>query len=467
MILVVALVSFVTCVGCFGATALHGAWEGALAFGFPFAIQTDSDTYSKMTLAYTVSDWTFASLSTFGVSGLLSQQFDASGSLGLFVLKSQLLFLPIAGSGPSLISDSKTPNEIEHRYDLGIPYFVNWVSVTSITMDIPTTNWRIRTSLDGTTWDWVSGVFTGNVASGQVPVGRIVRYVAIVVVPPLDAHYVDESSVQISVSAQSWVTTALLVRGGVTLYGTLTIATGSSGLSFGVIGSHGDNLPVTGVLSFIIAKPSCSLCFDKFEGTFAFSFGCLDLVTATLKMRNPQTVSQSAFEEFALSVTGLDVGLPSITFDAKLVFALAEKTVTVTPVLNLGTDTCFTVYGSLASGTAGPWEITSLSIYGIRVAYTWNGVSFESLSYLDDVHFVKDTYWESFTIKSVGDTCCGGRFEFSLATYFDKTSLSLFDWAETETSLSFGVTAALAIRFKVVVEPAGPEELVFGWLFSW
>jgi hypothetical protein len=463
MILVVALVSLVTCMGGLGATGLHGAWEGALAVSFPFAIQTDSDTYSKLKLAYTVSDWTFDSLSTFGVSGLLSQQFDASGSLGLFVLNSQFLFSPIVGSAP--ISDSKSADATEHRYDLGIPYFVDWVSVTSITMDTPTTTWRIRTSLDGTTWEWVSGVFTGNGLSGQVPVGRIARYVAIVVVA---AGYVDQSFVQISVSAQSWITNVRLVRSGVTLYGTGTIATGTSGLSLGIIGSHGDNLPVTGVLSFIIAKPTCSLCFDKFEGTFAFSFGCLDLVTATLKMGNPQTATQSAFEEFALSVAGLDVGLPSITFDAKLVFALTEKTITLTPVLNLGTDTCFTVYASLGSGPAGALEITSLSIYGIRVAHTWDGVGFESLSYLDDLHHVKDTYWERFTIKSVGDTCCAGRFEFSVSAYFDKTSLSLFDLAETEASLSFGLTDALTVRLKAVIaSQGGPEELVFGWLFSW
>ena len=463
MILIVALVSLVTCVGCSGATALHGAWEGGLAFGFPFAIQTDSDTYSKLKLAYTVSDWTFDSLSTFGISGLLSQQFGASGSLGLFVLNSQFLFSPIVGSAP--ISDSKSANEPEHRYDLGIPYFVDWVSVTSITMDTPTTTWRIRTSLDGTTWEGVSGVFTGNGPSGQVPVGQIARYVAIVVVA---AGYVDQSSVQISVSAQSWITNVRLVRAGVTLYGTGTIATGTSGLSLGIIGSHGDNLPVTGVLSFIIAKPTCSLCFDKFEGTFAFSFGCLDLVTATLKVRNTQTATQSAFEEFALSVAGLDVGLPSITFDAKLVFALTEKTITLTPVLNLGTDTCFTVYASLGSGTAGPWEITSLSIYGIRISHAWDGVGFESLSYFDDLHYVKDTYWERFTIKSVGDTCCAGRFEFSVSAYFDKTSLSLFDLAETEASLSFGLTDALTVRLKAVIaSQGGPEELVFGWLFSW
>jgi hypothetical protein len=40
--------------------------------------------------------------------------------------------------------------------------------------------------------------------------------------------------------------------------------------------------------------------------------------------------------------------------------------------------------------------------------------------------------------------------------------------AETETSLSYGLTNALTIRLKAVVaSQVGPEELVFGWLFSW
>lgn len=464
MVFIASLILFTASAQGFGTSPFRGTWEGAFAFGFPFAIQTDSDTYSRLTLTYTASDWTFDSLSSLGASGLLSQQFGAFGSLGPVILGSQLLFSPVSGSAPGLISDSRTANGVEHRYDLGVPYFVDWVSVTSITMDSSTTQWRIRTSLDGITWDWVSGVFTGNVLTGQVSVGAIARYVSIAVVT---TGYIDASSVQISVSAESWVTNARLVTDGVTLYGTSTIATGSSSFSLGAVGSYGGNLPISGTMFFVIGKPTCAVCFDKFEGAFGFSVGCLDLVTATLRMRNPQAVSQSAFEELALSVDGLDVGLPSITLDADVVFEVAEKTVALTPVVNLGADACLTVYASLAGGTAGRWDITGLSLYGIRIADAWNGVSFEALSYFDDLHFVKDTYWESLTVRSIGDTCCGRGFEFSVSTYFDKTSSSLFGWAETETSISFGVTGGLTIRFKMAVEPAGLEELAFGWRFSW
>jgi hypothetical protein len=450
--------------GCSGATAFHGAWEGGLGFSFPLAVQTDSDTYSRLRLAYTISDWTFDSLTTFGMSGLVSQRLGASGTLGLLALNSQLLFSPAPGS--AVTPYSKTTSGVEHRYDLGTPRFVDWVSVTAIGMDTPADTWRITTSLDGITWDWVPGVFTqGDVPTGHFSVGAVVRYISIIVTSGL----MHTSSVLISVSALAWTTNVRLVTDGVTLYGVLTIATGGSGLSLGVIGSLGDNLPVTGRLSFIMAQPNCDLCFDRFEGTFGFSLSCLDLVTATLKMRNPTTAGQSAFDELSFSTTGLDLGLLGITFDARIAFELDEKTVTLTPALNLETGTCFTVYASLGSGTAGQWEITSLSIYGIRILQAWDGVSFESLSYLDDLHHVKDTYWERFTIKSVGgDACCAGRIEFSVSAYFEETSSSLFDLAETEASLSFGLTNALTIRLKAVVaSQAGPEELVFGWSLTW
>ena len=459
-----SLVLFAAGALSFGASPFRGTSEGAFAFGFPFALQTDSDTYSRLTLTYTASDWTFDSLSNLGASGLLSQQFDAFGSLGSVVLSSQLRFWPLSGSAPSLISDSRTASGVEHRYDLGVPYFVDWVSVTSITMDTPTTQWRIKTSLDGTTWDWVSGVFSGNVPTGQVSVGAIARYASIVVIA---TGHIDASSVQMSVSAESWVTNARLVADGVTLYGTSTIATGSSGFSLGAVGSYGGNLPISGTMSFVIGKPTCALCFDRFEGTFGFSVGCLDLVTATLRMRNPQTVSQSAFEELALSVDGLYIGLPSITLDADIVFDVAEKTITLTPELDLGADNCLTVYASLAGGTADQWDITGLSVYGIRIVYAWDGVSFESLSYLDGLHFVKDTSWEALTITSIGDTCCGSGLEFGVSTYFDKASSSLFGWAETEVSVSFGVAVGLTIRFEMDVKPAGLDGLLFGWRFSW
>lgn len=150
----------------------------------------------------------------------------------------------------------------------------------------------------------------------------------------------------------------------------------------------------------------------------------------TLKIRCPQTTSETAFDELAFATNDIGLGLCCLswlTFDAKVVFSLAAKSVTLTPEVNLGTDTCFSIYASLGAGTGGAWQITDLSIYGLRLTHTWNGVSFESLSYLDGMHRVKDTYWEKFVIKSTSDACCGGTLAFEVATYFQDTHSTLFD----------------------------------------
>jgi len=467
IVVVATFVTLGTYTTCSAGPALSGSFETALAFDLSdstLIIQANSDTYSKLKLDYTTCGWTFESLSTFDMSGLLTQQFSASGSLGLIVLNSQLLFSPILGSGSGLISDTKSANGIEHQYDLGTSYFVAWVSVTSITVVPAGTQWRIKTSIDGATWDWYSSqVFTGSVPSGQVSVGRLARYVTIYVTA---GGYIDDSAVTVSVSGESWITTARLVTEGVTLTGTLTIASGASSFSFGIVGAHVGNLPVTGTIYFDILKPDCSLCFDRFEGTFDFPFACLDEVTATLKVNCPQTGSDIVLNELSLATEDIDVGLSWLTFDLKVAFMVPSKTVTLTPTLNLGTCTCFTVYSALNTG-AGPWEITALSLYGIGVTYDWNGVSFESLTYLDGIHFVKDTYWEKFVIKSTGDACCEGRFTFEVATYFQDTHTTLFDWAETDVEASIRLTSAFTASTKIVIDTTGLTDVILGIAYIW
>ena len=278
--------------------------------------------------------------------------------------------------------------------------------------------------------------------------------------------YVDDSSVTISVSGQALVNTARLVFGGVTLDGTFTIATGGSSCSLGVTGPQEGGLATRAAAYFNIATPDCSICFDRFEATVDFSFACLDEVTAALKIKCPQTSSETVLDELSLATEDIDVGLSWLTFDLKVAFMVLSKTVTLTPTLNLGTCTCFTVYSTLNTG-AGPWEITGLSFYGIGVTYDWNGVSFESLSYLDGIHHVKDTYWEKFVIKSTGDACCGGNIAFEVATYFQDTHTSLFDWAETDFELSIDITSAFTATTNIVIDTTGVTDLILGIEYSW
>ena len=249
--------------------------------------------------------------------------------------------------------------------------------------------------------------------------------------------------------------------------GTLTIATGGSSCSLGVTGPLEGCLVTNATVYFdIAAPPDCSIRCDRFEANFDFSFCCLDEVTATLKLNCPRTSGEPVFDGLSLSTRDMELGLPWLTFDLDVAFTLLSKTVMLTPTVNLGTSTCITAYSQLDTG-AGGWDITGLCLYGIRVKCEWRGVNFESLSYLDGLHYVKDTYWEKFVIKSFGDACCGGRVTFEVATYFQETHTTLFDWAETDLEAFISLTSAFTTSTKTVVDTTGCTECGLGIEYSW
>ncbi len=449
----------------FAASPLSGSFDVGIALnpnasslsGF---IQTDSDTYTKLTLNYSSDSWTVGSVSQFDMSGLTRQQFTASGSLGLIILNSQLSFFPVLGSSSALIKRSSTTNSPTHKYDLGQVYFVDWVAATGVKVNTATTHWYVQVSLDGASWDTVSPQFTGNGDSGQITVGRLVRYVQIFATDG-SSVYVDESHISVSVSANAWTTTARLAAAGVTLSGGFTKATGGSNCSFTIAGPQDKALTASATIYFNLVDAECSFCFDRVQGNFGFDFGCVKDITATWK------IAQSGFDSISFSVPSINVGIPSITFAGKLAFSLLSKTVTIAPNLNLGSDTCFTIYASFEPGPSGATEITGLSIYGLGVSYDWDGVSFKSLSYLDGLHHVKDTYWEQFTIKSTSDSCCGGNLVFETSTYFQDTHTTLFDWAETDIGISIGLGSGATISTSIVVDTTGFSEWKLGWKISW
>jgi hypothetical protein len=80
---------------------------------------------------------------------------------------------------------------------------------------------------------------------------------------------------------------------------------------------------------------------------------------------------------------------------------------------------------------------------------------------------VKDTYWEKFTIKSTGESCCGENLNFSATTYFQSTHVTLFDWAETDLEVSVGLGSGTTVSTSIVVDTTGFSEWKIGWSISW
>ena len=446
------------------AVPISGSFEVGIAFN-PNApsvsslVQTDSDTFAQLTFNWDVDGWSFSSRSRFDMSGLTRQEFSASGALEVIKLNSRLTFFPVLGSASSLITRSKTINTNIHEYDLGQLYFVDWVSAT-VKAGTPATHWHLSISTDGESWEQVSPAFSGSCSSGQISVGRFARYVRIEATDGAGV-YLDESTMTAAVAGYAWTTSARLVAAGVTLDSRFALASSGSSLSLTFTGPDEGELTIAATVYFKITDLDCILCFDRVQGEIGFGFGCLEEITATWK------VSKFGFQELTFSVRDVDLGLPLVKMDLKVSFGIASKTVTVTPKLDLEDFACLTLHANLEFGPAGPIELSGLTIYGIGLKCSWEGGSFESISYLDGLHYVKDRYWERITIRSTGISCCGGQLSFEVNTYFGDTHATLFDWAETELKMSVEIEDYVTFSTTFTLDTNGFSEWKIGWKTSW
>jgi len=223
---------------------------------------------------------------------------------------------------------------------------------------------------------------------------------------------------------------------------------------------------------------SYCFCFTSVEFDISFPFACIDLVDISLGS------STAGPDGTTPSTTGIAVpSLPWLTSDVDLTFDDGEygKVMVLTPVIDLGDFTCITLYYAWWDDEAVSCEgyglaLNKLYFYAIELEYTWNGVSFYSLSIFDvDLYAAEidpywDTaYWEVFTISSEADSCCGGAFDFSVSTYFECESEVdfLFDWAMTEIEVGLGLGSNFDITLGLVVDTTGFSELSFGFCVTW
>ena len=138
-----ALVLTIACViglGIAGFAAAPGMLSGVWTADICFDPQTTGNNItsfaSTLEIDYTVAGWTFNSISTFGITGWLTQEFGASGTLGAFTIGSTTVFNPgdasfaswsvnaglnlagVALSGTFLLAECQTP---------GGPYGGGWM----------------------------------------------------------------------------------------------------------------------------------------------------------------------------------------------------------------------------------------------------------------------------------------------------------------------------------------------------
>jgi len=283
----------------------------------------------------------------------------------------------------------------------------------------------------------------------------------------------------VDVAFSSWDTSGSVSIAGVSFGGEFLLADGS-GWTFTAGGSAGDltidaaayfNMDSLGNLVQTGSAAYC-FCFTGVSFTVHFPFTCIEDVKTTLSF------SQSGFDYVKFQASGIDIpGISWLTFSSTLKFTVDTKTLTLTPALNLGTPACVDLYVTLESNSE-TYVISGLDIYAIGLSTDIGGVSFSTLSIWDATTWAAEqdpngleswynTYWERFIIASSSDSCCGGNFTFSVATYFLDTHTTLFDWGMTDVDVSYGIGSNFTVSSGLVVKTTGLTELSLGFTVTW
>jgi len=315
----------------------------------------------------------------------------------------------------------------------------------------------------------------------------------------LGAFAIDSDIVFSPAAAQfwTWMTTVDLAIAGVDLTlgydlvmagfpmdpGTGTPVAITNGYSYWTIGASGAaGLCNVGIDAGFGGAPSWEaeaaadhcFCFDYIDFTFDFPFLCGTTVYVTAGF------STLGFSGLCLELTGLYfVELPWLTFDFTLCFdeGTFGKSYTFVPAISL-TDACdedagyISLFVALDSTNS---TFDGINVYGVDIYKAWNGIWFEDITFFDAAYgggadgmwpLLDDSVWEAMGIGTVGDSCCGGDFAFTVWTYFGSNDY-LFDWALTTVDLAFGIGSNFDVTSSFQISSAGLLELCLGFSVSW
>jgi len=214
------------------------------------------------------------------------------------------------------------------------------------------------------------------------------------------------------------------------------------------------------------------------------SLGCVGEIGTTLY------ADQEGFDFVSFELERIDLGVSWLTVDVDLTHELQTKSVALTPQVVLGSGIlCFEPYFGIDQGTY-PWEIDGITLGGLALVYTWNGVTVKDLTVLDTGRYVittpeygtaiepladainrgHDYYadtWELLSIELIGDACCGGEYRMLVNTTFEEGSSGVFGGGMTYAEGSVGLSADIVLTGSMTVSVAGLDSLGMGIVLHW
>jgi len=473
---------------------LTGTWDTTISIDPSAADFADFFVSFSSTLGvdYTVGGWTFGSSSTFSQIGYSAQSFTGSGVLGAFSFDTTMNFIPMAVTATVyaelttaemdvLFPAQTAPENLVWLYcpefdstDTFGPAFDDWtvsgsVSIAGVSFEglffLEGWGGSTITTMGYFYWSGSAYTQTGSTVTAGDNTGAGWRLKL-------------SGDVGFGVTLTSYT------------YFNLSQADATSTVGCPVIGKKS---------TYSIASDGCNVAFtEEYITLEGLGFGCVTDIDVALKL------VCTGFEYFKIVVGSIPF-FSFLDLQLGITFTETAKSVTLCGSMDaLGGD-CFSIDVGLNTISATGAQITSLEIYGISVAYAWNGISFSSdTSFNTTEHAIKDNIngpdevaflvpltgmvetticvdpncdqtfvdvddvcsigleggyyefycipyeyykvWESFGISSEADGCCGGAISFSIDTYFGtRYTLDTVGWKYCCDGLDSSVVAAVAV----------------------
>jgi hypothetical protein len=449
------------------ASPLTGTWDMSISID-PGATQAGDlfiDLSTSLAIDYTIAGWVFGSSSTFDSIGWSTQSFTASGVLGAFSFSSTMNFKPRTVT--SVVWDFNNPEgdslaeaiwlllvdqeeywaacwatDTEYLTETYGAAFDDWTAIGSVS--IAGVTFEGLFFLEGYAGDAVSAPYAFYAEPGIDLVQTAGDVDHVLATPASSAKTL----------GSGWRFMASGSAGGMNI---------TSYTYFNLKEAFTKDVCKQSLAkkgTYTIASPDCCVCFtEEYIYIDGFTFGCAENIAIGLD------ITCAGFNWLALEVDGLDLGLccSGITADFQIKFGTLTKDVALCFGFEAKETTCFEFAVSL---DYTDFSITGFTVDSVTFGHTWNGITFSSTTlfgsysstitdaanqilfmvpvtgmtnadedaipsvvwldpsgvsvYLDPVCVYTEKYevWESFTLASEGDSCCGGAFDFSITTSF-------------------------------------------------
>jgi len=476
--LVIALI-FVLGLGfaAFATGVLSGDWDTDISL-YPAASEFSGfikSFTSEVDVDYTIGGWVFGVESTFGLAGLTGMDFNADGVLGAFTFEGNIDFAPmiLKAKTITLVYTIGTVTCAGHSYTDAITFTTKTETSTygagfddaflETSVSIAGVNLGVVFALEGEDNEFSEPV-TAFHATGK---------------PSANVKPAQSGSVTIADTTTygtGWKFSASGSFGGATLTGLAYFNLGEYSTYADNAGYANvylaDKFTKSG--TYYVICPDCVFRFTSLDIVLEdVSFACASINAMVSFDCCGFTNAMFLIEDIGLGCCW-DLG-----FDMLITFDADSKTIALEPDITLA-NSCFTLIAAIdADTTSTDFSLNGIDIRGIGLEYSWNGITFEANTSFDLSHnpllgsylyggivyspnkfwiwepdrdksaatystttglttisayaismtnasgwYQLKSYncerakaWEEFKITVDGDSCCGGDFDISAATY--------------------------------------------------